>query len=236
MIAEPKTDLAIEEKIKLLQAERLSIVYYTDPLCCWSWCMEPHWQRLKASLGDYVNIRYCMGGMIESWNSYNDDLNSISRPVQMGPLWMQAAHTTGKPINNHIWVKDPPESSYLACIAVKCAEMQSKQAGEAYLYKLREAVMMQERNIAKQSVLRQIAQELAGELPQLLDADRLAKDLTGDKGKVAFTKDLQEVRYKSINRFPTLLVQKEGKGGIIITGYRPFDVLIDLLVTLANKH
>jgi predicted DsbA family dithiol-disulfide isomerase len=230
MTADYKTELSIEEKIQLLRAERLSVVYYTDPLCCWSWCMEPHWQQLRNALGSNLSIRYCMGGMIESWNNYNDDLNSISRPVQMGPLWMQATYTTGQPLNSHIWVKDPPESSYLACIAVKCAEMQSPQAGEVYLYKLREAVMMNERNIAKQSVLLQIAQELAAEHPQLLNVEKFLQDLVDVKGKESFTKDLQEVRYKNISRFPTLMIHKEGQGGVIITGYRPFNVLIDLLM------
>ena len=25
----------------------LSIEYYTDPLCCWSWAFEPQWRRLR---------------------------------------------------------------------------------------------------------------------------------------------------------------------------------------------
>ena len=43
----------------------LTAVYYTDPLCCWSWAFEPHWRRLRDEFGGALDCRYRMAGMIE---------------------------------------------------------------------------------------------------------------------------------------------------------------------------
>src|SRR6478609_7542743 len=109
----------------------LQIVYYTDPLCCWSWAFEPQWRRLRYELGNQMRFRYCMGGLLADWEKYNDPMNAVSRPSQMGPLWFEAKYISGMPIREHIWHKDPPASSYPACIAVKCAALQSAAAEEA---------------------------------------------------------------------------------------------------------
>src|SRR5215218_1622348 len=104
-------------------ADRVQIVYYTDPLCCWSWAFEPQWRKLRYQFGDNLTWRYCMSGLLPGWNQFTDNLNAVSRPVQMGPIWMEAAHISGMPISNRIWITNPPTSSYLSCIAVKCAEL-----------------------------------------------------------------------------------------------------------------
>ena len=45
----------------------------------------------------------------------------------------------------------------------------------------------------------------------------------------AASKDLQEVKYRNINRFPTLLIQRDGAPGLLVTGYRPAEVLINII-------
>ena len=111
----------------------VEIIYYTDTLCCWSWAFEPQWRRLQYELQEKLSVRYCLGGLIANWKNFNDDVNSISRPFQMGPLWAQAQSVSGMPMQDLVWVNDPPATSYPACIAVKCASMQSRYAGERFL-------------------------------------------------------------------------------------------------------
>ena len=60
------------------------------------------------------------------------------------------------PIDDRIWVEDPPTSSYPACIAIKAAELQSAEAADLYLGWLRHAVMTQRRNIARREVLLEV--------------------------------------------------------------------------------
>lgn len=217
------------------EADRIVIEYYTDPLCCWSWAFEPHWQKLLHEFSGHINYSYLMGGLIPNWQNYQDPMNSINRPGQLGPLWMEAGQTTNTLIDPSIWVDDPPASSYPACIAVKSAEMQSKAAGEKYLYKLREAVMVNKQNIAKPEVLAAIAQKLSEENPQLFNYNQFLEDISGEKSLQLFRNDLQKVRYNQIGRFPTLTIHKPGKTGVILTGYRPYEVLLQAIAVVAPE-
>lgn len=212
------------------QAGRVEITFYTDPLCCWSWAFEPQWRRLQYEFHNTIICRYVMGGLLPQWKNFNDPLYSVSRPMQMGPVWYEASTTSGMKIYDRIWVENPPASSYPACIAVKCAELQSHMAGVGYLRMVREAVMLHGKNIAEQSVLTDIARNLAGNCPNLLNVDRFLYDLTAsDNGIDAFRTDLNEVQNRNISRFPTLIMRSADKPSIMITGYRPYPVLLDAI-------
>lgn len=207
------------------------IVYYTDPLCCWSWALEPHWQRLRYEFGDHLQYCYRMGGLIPDWDKFRDPLNSIHRPGQMGPYWMYVRSVSGVPIDEGIWHEDPPASSYPACIAVKAAERQGPEQAERYLRRLRQAVMTERRNVAHRDVLLDLAGELAAEVREgaSFDLPRFADDLDAADTLAAFRDDLKEARYQGIGRFPTLALLRPDGTGLLLVGYRPYSVLRDAL-------
>ena len=207
------------------QSPKVDIVYYTDPLCCWSWAMEAPLTRLKKEYAGKIRWRNCMGGLIPDWKHFRDEVNHVSRPAQMGPIWMEAAHTTGTAINSTIWIEDPPTSSYLSCIAVKSAGLQSPAAEEQYLHQLRAAVMAGGINISYETTLVRLARALSAEQPELLDIQLFCDDLRNGRGSEAFKKDLQEVQQLQIHRFPTLLMKNPGRASLLITGFRPYEVL-----------
>jgi putative protein-disulfide isomerase len=211
----------------------VDITYYTDPLCCWSWAMEADWLQLQKEFEGFISWRYCMGGLLPSWKAYHDALNAVTRPIQMGPVWMHARQLSGAAINDTIWFSDPPASSYPACIAVKCAGMQSTVAEEKYLHLLREAVMVNAQNIAKTEVLQSIATAMA-KLDTNFDVNEFNKHLMGGAGIEAFRKDLQEVQSRGIERFPTFIF-RNGQQAIMLTGYRPYQALADTVYKLAPE-
>jgi hypothetical protein len=45
--------------------------------------MEPQWQRLQREFADQLIVTYKMGGLLPSWGLYDDQLNSIRKPIQM---------------------------------------------------------------------------------------------------------------------------------------------------------
>lgn len=203
----------------------VEVVFYTDPLCSWSWALLPSWRRLIDAFGDRLTYRYRMGGMIGSWDTYDDPLNSVSKPSQMGPLWYQVRETTGVDLDHQIWMVDPPSSSYPPSVAVKAAELQSLVSGERYLTRIWRAVMTERRNISRRDVLLELAKELVSVEPEVLDVQRFRRDLNGEAAREAFRDDLKEARYREIGRFPTLTFRRPGRKGVIITGYRPYDHL-----------
>jgi len=215
------------------KADGVEIIFYTDPLCCWSWAFEPQWRRLQYELYEHLVFRNVMTGLLPSWKQYNDPVYSVSRPQQMGPVWLQASEASGMPMQHKIWVTDPPASSYPACIAIKSIELQSRPAANRYLRMLREAVMLQGQNIAKQEVLVQVAEKLSTDYHGVIDVHRFTTDLTSDHGLEAFRGDWQESQNRNISRTPTLIMRTNNKPAIILTGYRPYEVLVQAIEQVA---
>lgn len=204
--------------------EKFEIEYFTDPLCSWSWGLEPALRKLRYLLHDRIEMNYIMGGLLRDWDSFSDEMNNVSRPSHFGPLWMETKHISGQPIDDSIWMNDPVDSSYPACLAVKAAGMQSRVAEEAMLRHLREAVMINRRNIGETEVLFEIAETL--EAKGILDLKDFRKKLLSDKVSDLLREDLNLVKIKGISRFPSMLITYEGRT-VQITGYRPFQVLLD---------
>jgi predicted DsbA family dithiol-disulfide isomerase len=203
-------------------AGQVKVTFYTDPLCCWSWAFEKPWREFILNHGMKINYRYIMCGMIPDWNSYKDDMNSITKPLQMGPLWMHASEVTHTPMKYSIWHEDPPASSYPTCIAVKTAGLQSAHAEELYLNSARRLLMLEGKNISKVSVLLEVAREL-----DVADFsfEQFKNDWDSGNGKNAFRSDLQKAKLNNIGRFPTLTFQDETGRGVMMVGYRPYEVL-----------
>jgi predicted DsbA family dithiol-disulfide isomerase len=211
------------------KADRVEIIFYTDPLCCWSWGFEPQWRRLQYEFQNQLVFKYVMTGLLPGWKNFNDPVYSVSRPQQMGPVWLEASEKSGMPMQSKIWVQDPPASSYPACIAVKAVELQSQAASIKYLRLLREAIMLEGKNIAKQEILIEIAEKLSNKYPALINVHQFADDLTNDKGLEAFRSDWQESLNRNINRTPTLIMRSENKPAIMLTGFRPYAILLEAI-------
>lgn len=211
--------------------DRIDILYFTDPLCCWSWAMEPQWRKLVFQYKDYITRTYCMGGLIPSWNGFVDNINSVSRAPQMGPLWMHAEQISGMPTGSTIWVHNAPTSSFPSCIAVKCATAQSAELGERMLRKLREFCHLDNRNISDKAVIHEAAKELALETSSF-ELAKFVTDFDGAAGRDYFRKDWEETRRLSITRFPTLLLTKANVGTIQLSGYRSFAIMQSALFQL----
>lgn len=208
----------------------IEVTYFTDPLCSWSWAFEAIWRRLRYEFADRIAWRYVLGGMIPDWQSFNDPLHSVHRPAQMGPSWYEVRHLTGMPIDEMIWLQDPPASSYPACVAVKAAGRQGLDVQEAYLRRLREAVMLERRNVARREVLVELFDELAGDP---LSGAGFRRDLVGDAALEAFREDLKDAGYRNIGRFPAFVLRGAAGRAVLLVGYRPYPVFREALAAVA---
>ncbi|HTI92699.1 MAG TPA: DsbA family protein [Puia sp.] len=211
----------------------IEISFYTDPLCCWSWVMQPQWKKLLDEFGDSLHVTYKMVGLLPSWNNFSDSTNSIRKPIQMGPEWMHARETSGVYIDDSIWVTDPPASSFPACIAVKSVELQSHKMAAVYLSMVQEAVMTKRMNIALTAVLLELANDLGKSAPDF-NLFKFREDLFGEAGKEAFRKDWQEARYRGITRFPTLVFRASGHNPVLVNGLQFYDAMKDIVLKLTS--
>lgn len=204
----------------------LHIVYYTDPLCCWSWVFEGVWRRLRWEFGDQLLTRCVMGGLYADTSRYNDPVNDIHNAGQIAPQWLDVASRTGVPLNPRLWTRARPRSSYPPCLAIKAAQRHSNLFADALLRRLREAAMLECRDISRREVLL----ELVAETRAAFHEDELSMDdftaaLSDETTLRLFRDDLTDVRLRQIGRFPTLLLHGAGDRGLLITGWRPYDIV-----------
>ena len=194
--------------------------------------MEPQWRKFAYQFKDYLSWRYCLSGLIPDWNNFVDDTNTVMRPSQLGPLWMQAHHASGMPIDPTIWHKAPPSSSFPACIATKCAFLQNETAGEQYLRLTREAVMTKGFDVSSNDVLLMIASSLA-QSNSAFSLNQFVADYNGESGKEAFRKDWLECRGKGITRSPMFIISNSAGESSMVSGYQPFSTLRAALTRVA---
>lgn len=213
----------------------VQITYFTDPLCSWCWAFEPHWRRLRYEFGDQLHVRYRMAGLIPDWKRYHDPLNEVNRPSQMAPQWLHVEKVIGMPFNPDLWRDDPPSSSYPACIAFKAAETFGPTFADFYLRRLREAAMLEARDISLGAVLLELAAETNRRLglDEQIDLDQFAAALDAPAPRDAFREDIKEARFREIGRFPTLILHRDSPKGLLLTGYRPYAALRKALQNIA---
>ncbi|MBI2864727.1 MAG: DsbA family protein [Chloroflexi bacterium] len=211
------------------QRAMVELDYYTDPVCSWCWASEPKLRRLVEEYGEQLHISYKMGGLLESWSAFYDALNDIGKPEQVAPHWADVSRRSGMPVDEELWLEDPPHSAYPANIAVKAAQRQGEAAGERYLRRVREMALTERQNIERRDVLSQAARDVA------LDLDRFAADLSDPSTEQAFRDDMAEARSQGISGFPTLVFRGRDGRSIVTRGYQPYEVYELAIFQLAGE-
>lgn len=152
------------------------VLYYTDPVCPWSWGAEPALRRLQAEFDDDVRITYVMGGLAREFQG----LGELEHVIDV-----MAA--TAMPADPRLWLDRPPSSSYPACQAVKAASEQKLDG--PYLRVLREGFMVGRRALDSAQALIEAAREVEG-----MNVERFEIDLRSHAIAELFAADLDRVR------------------------------------------
>jgi putative protein-disulfide isomerase len=124
-------------------------------------------------------------------------------------------------------------SSYLACLAIKAAGMQSPVAADLYLTRLREAAIDEKRDISQVSVLVELARDVSKLHRANFDLHQFGHDFDTKATRQALQADFQKIHNNRIDTFPTLTLTLGGKG-IKMTGYCSYQKLSQAMQKLLN--
>src|SRR5215218_2692316 len=207
-----------------------TLVYVTDPLCSGCWAFEPAWRRLRHHYQDVVTVRIVYGGLLAGWEGFSDPAAGIAAPADVAAHWQQVAARSGQPIDPQVWLTDPPSSSYPASKAAHIVRMLDPAAEERFLRRVREAVFLQARNIARRDVLVRCAAETG------IDAAAFRVLFDADAGAPGLAADLRERQALGVRQFPTVLISTEAgqRPRALVVGARPWaEVESALLSALA---
>jgi putative protein-disulfide isomerase len=171
----------------------VTVRYYTDPACSWSWGTEPKLRRLIWEFGAELRFTWVMGGLARQYGpDYRDQETGIGAGADcfadLMAHWLDVAAESGMPIDARIWSQNPISSTYPACQAVKAAVEQGAEAACRYLRRVREGLLLERKKLDHPAAL-------VGEAgPAGLDVERFRIDLGSHAITEAFAADLDEVR------------------------------------------
>jgi predicted DsbA family dithiol-disulfide isomerase len=148
--------------------------YYTDPMCPWSWALEPVFRKLTFEFGESLAVSYVMCGMARE----------VGDPSHVVSEMLDAADQSGMPVDARLWLAGAPRSSHPACLAVKAAAEQGDPT--AYLRRLREGLLCRRRKLDNADALIEEARFVPG-----LDVDRVRVALGSHAILEAFGGDLE---------------------------------------------
>lgn len=217
-----------EERIEAKASPKATILYATDPICSHCWAMEPAWRKLIFDYGEQISSRHIHGGLLAGWGGVVDAKNGISGPATVAPHWAEVAEHSGQPIDPSVWLKDPLSSSFPASIAVHAVRTINPALEEAYLRRIREAIFLEARNIAKEEVLIDCAVDIG------LERESFAQALAAGAGKAGFQRDLAEVRQLKVHGFPTIIMTGEDGQGFVLRGAQSYERLEGALLELTG--
>jgi predicted DsbA family dithiol-disulfide isomerase len=161
---------------------QVNVNCFTDPVCPWSWALEPALRRLLEEFAGSLRITYVMCGMVREWEEGEN-----GSAAKLLPSTLEAQSRSGMPADARQWLEEPPRSSHPACIAVKAAAEQGDPA--PYLRRLRVGFMCRRQRLDTADALMAAARGIAD-----LDQKRFEIDLRSHAALEAFGADLELAR------------------------------------------
>lgn len=193
-------------------AQKVKLVYFTDPICSSCWGIEPQLRKLKLEYGEHIDVEYRMGGLLPNWD-YNS--GGISKPSDVAHHWDEVSVHYDMPIDGDLWLEDPLDSSYPPSIAFKAAQMQDEEKAYLFMREMREMVFLKKKNIARWEHIATAADNTG------LDVAQLKTDFEG-KAKTLFEEDLQIARKSGVRGFPTIFVVDSEGNQELVYGSKPY--------------
>ncbi|MCX2453818.1 DsbA family protein [Pedobacter sp. PLR] len=214
--------IANKEQLDEVSANlQIEVLYFTDPICSTCWTIQPLLRKLKLEYGSYLNIKYCMGGMLPSWGEYPK--GKVNGPTEVAKHWDEVCAIHEMPIDGDLWIEDPMNSSYPPSIAFKAAQMQDNDLAPLFLRRINEMVFVEKKNIIKWEFLEKAALEVG------LDSARLLRDYEG-RAKELFKEDLNTGKTHGVTSFPTLIFSDPSNDHVTIKGHQTYDHFVDIIL------
>ncbi len=208
-------------------ADRVLVVWYTDPHNVWCWGCEPMMRRLEVVYPHAVDVEVRMGGLFEDFSPVREQWARMSGgrwTASVLAFFQAVANQHRMPMASEKMIAgvDDFNSTWPACIAAKAAELQGRGAGRTYLRALREAWCLDGRGIHRTGVQAEVASETG------LNVDAFTKALEDGSAEAAFRADREECERLEVTGFPTFEV---GRGDVSarLNGWQPWEVFEDVL-------
>lgn len=206
--------------------KKVNLLYFTDPVCSTCWLMQPQLRKLIIEYSEYLEIDYCMGGLLPSWENYTGKM--INNKEDAFKYWESLSSDFAMPINPHVWKSDPLLSSFPPSIAFKAAQIQDREKAIVFLRRLNEQLFVKGNNICNNEIIIEEAFESG------LDVARLLRDLK-EKAKILFEEDIKLAKELYVKSMPTFIFTDRFDNSIILKGIQSFDAFEKVMKTFVPE-
>ncbi len=182
----------------------LVVVHYGDPWCWYSWGLEPVLQRLHEVYGAAIEINYRMGGVFSNLNDWRKEYG-VEEDQAMSQWISESDKMMRNPFNLDYVFRSGMKSTWLACIAVKAAQLQGQGSMMKFYRKLMETIQVYAQDCSNQEALKKVARDSG------LDLEKFSVDLHGDKALSMFEDDKNRMKADGAN-FHSLVIENRNNG------------------------
>ncbi|WP_084411098.1 DsbA family protein [Paenibacillus glacialis] len=228
--------VAGEEEMEMIDFNQpqksIEVYYVTDPICSPCWALEPVLRRFKEQHGHYFNFHTVMGGLLEKWSDEPvDPRNGISGPADVFGHWREVGEYSRMPIDGSLMLDNPVQSSFPPSRVFKVIQKNYNDAlAYDYLRRSREALFAFNRNIADESIMIDIVNQLG------LDGEAIIQDAEQQTGQQLLNEDFSLARSLGVRGFPTIIMINEENKGLKIVGSRPLESYVEGLQQMLNTE
>lgn len=187
----------------------IAMTHYTDPWSVWCWAIEPQLLRLRERHGDRIESRIKLGAILETAPPPEFPRIEIVR------MFASARRQSGMPLDPEIVLKKQSGGTIRAGIAAKAVELVEPTKLAPYLRRMREAALVDGRDIEELEVQEALAKE-AG-----VDAAAFREALETDEATREFYGDQAEARVRGITGFPTVTFSNNMGHVVGVAGFQP---------------
>lgn len=205
--------------------DKVDLYYATDPLCSFCWAFEPTLRKFRYQYASYFNKDVTiMGGMIEKWEKFGGDSgNGINSAADVAQHWREIGDYSRMVIDGRVWLDNPIDSSFPSSRAFQIVRRDFPEKANTFLRKLRETVMIWNKDISKRDVLAAILDEMD------LDSRKILDDAESIEGRALLNSDLGLSQALTATGFPTIVLVNQDNQGIKIVGAQPYEALENAL-------
>ena len=199
-------DIAAPLDVHTKTSKPMELYVFLDPLNPECWELQAIIRKLQIEYGHYFSMRFVISTKLFHLN-------------KAGAAPVIDTDRLSHPV--------------LASVAVKAAELQGKRAGNRFLHKLQEYLLLQTKDVSSYSILLEIAEE------SQLDSEEFQKDFHSVHTAKAFQCDLHITREMEIDEVPSIVFFNEciEDEGVKVSGLYTYEVYQAIMQEmLGNKN
>lgn len=209
-----------------------SLIYIADPMCAWSYGFGPELAALMEGVPE-LPVEVVVGGL----RAYKTEVITAKMKQEQLDEWRKVAEQTNLPFDYNALSRDNfAYNTEPACRAVVAARLLAPKSALYVLHEIQRMFFSEGKDATDGAVLASIARPAMAEHGYDVDEASFLATWNSDVAVKATNDDFLLANKWGVTGFPTLVLERNGKLDLVISGYVAMPKLIDLLQTVIDSE